>query len=100
MRLLLLGLTLFGLHAETVKLTVKVIDGVTLAGISGAQIRMIQTAPSDAPGFGPELQTDAGGLVRIDAPARARLRVTEIKAAGYAGLTASALIVTSVEPLS
>ena len=100
MRLLLLGLALFGLQAETVKLTVKVIDGVTLAGISGAQIRMIQTAPSDAPGFGPELQTDAGGLVRIDAPARARLRVTEIKAAGYAGLTASALIVTSVEPLS
>ena len=100
MRLLILSLVSLGLNAETVKLTVQVIDAVTLAGISGAQVRMIQTAPPDGRSVGPEYHTDGGGFVRIDAPAHARLRVTEIDAAGYAGITASALIVTGAEPLA
>ncbi|MBS1855423.1 MAG: carboxypeptidase regulatory-like domain-containing protein [Acidobacteria bacterium] len=80
MRLLALLLALAPLHAQTVDLTVKVIDAVTLAGVPGAKVRLTQSAPSG--GYQNTIGNDGTFTVRV--PPNARIEIADVGAEGYA----------------
>jgi hypothetical protein len=94
------------MQAATVTLTVKVIDGATLAGIPGATVRLISTPRIDASGkmshtpFSTDCTTDAGGSFSVEVPEQVRLWLPEIKAAGYAPHDASAHVEIAGKPVS
>jgi hypothetical protein len=80
MKLLALLLALAPLPAQTVDLTVKVIDAVTLSGIPGAKVRLTQSAPFRAH----QGTTGNDGTFAVSVPANARIEIGDVGAEGYA----------------
>lgn len=100
MKLLLLLLAAVALDAQTVRVTIRVVDGITRTGIPDARLRLAKTAPNNSVHFSMDQTTGADGSLTFDAPASVRLWVPEITARGYASSDSSAFIETGRDPVA